>query len=676
MPVGRIACLAALLALALPVAASAHAYLLSSKPADRSVLASPPREVTFEFTEPVRPAPGIAAIRNNGGSVLDGHARARGRELVIPLRSGLEDGVYTVRWRVLSDDGHETGGVMAFGVGSDVAVQPSLSAGSTGAGPGQYAVRWLLLLGLLVAAGAAVFQIVVWDPTVAEEKIPGARIAVPLPAAGFVLAACGAGGLLWLTHAGWDTRFGRVMVIGIGIAACGLAFLAVPLLRRLWVLPALALLPLPTLSGHALDQGRSAFALVLDVAHVTAAAVWIGGLAALAMSLWAGDGSLRLPLARRFSGLALASVILLAGTGVGRALQELDSFSQLWTTGYGRAILVKTGLLAALIVLAARNRLFFLAGPVERLRRGVTAEGALLVGLVVAVAVLTALPPGRTTAAAARLQAVKPAPVKPTLPPKGALVLAKETGSLAVALAAEPLPHGRLRLTATIVGPDDTGVDDLQLTFRIVGTEGATLEQGNSCGAGCYRAVSSFVGTPTGVTINFAGETAAAVTFSLPPRWTEARKLMRRATATFRGLHSVSYRESLASSPRTKITSLWKQVAPDRLQYTIPGGAAGILIGGVRWDKTSPSAPWTRSVFQPIAAPAPIWPKKPSNVNLLDSGTNGYTLSLLDRSIPAWFTIRFDRKLRPQSLQMTAAAHFMRHRYLSFNTPLKIEPPR
>jgi hypothetical protein len=232
-----------------------------------------------------------------------------------------------------------------------------------------------------------------------------------------------------------------------------------------------------------------------------------------------------------------------------------------------------------------------------------------------------------------------------------------------------------MRLTATIVGPDNTGVDDLQLNFRVVGTEGATLEPGNSCGAGCYRAVSTFVGTPTGVTINFAGETAAAVKFSLPPRWTQARKLISRATATFRGLHSVSYRESLASSPQTKITSLWKQVAPDRLQYTVRGGASGILIGGVRWDKTSPGAAWTRSAFQPIPAPAPIWPKRPSNVNLLDSGKNGYTLSLLDRSIPAWFTIRFDPKLRPQTLQMTAAAHFMRHRYLSFNKPLVIKAP-
>jgi hypothetical protein len=30
---------------------------------------------------------------------------------------------------------------------------------------------------------------------------------------------------------------------------------------------------------------------------------------------------------------------------------------------------------------------------------------------------------------------------------------------------------------------------------------------------------------------------------------------------------------------------------------------------------------------------------------------------------------------RPLELKMTAAAHFMRHRYTDFNRPMRIEPP-
>jgi putative copper export protein len=99
--------------------------------------------------------------------------------------------------------------------------------------------------------------------------------------------------------------------------------------------------------------------------------------------------------ARRFSKLALASVLVLAATGAGRALAELSAVSQLWTTGYGRSILVKTGLFAVLIGLGSMSRSRVLGG-VDRLRRLVFVELVLVLGVVVAVAVLTSLRPGRS----------------------------------------------------------------------------------------------------------------------------------------------------------------------------------------------------------------------------------------------------------------------------------------
>ena len=44
---------------------------------------------------------------------------------------------------------------------------------------------------------------------------------------------------------------------------------------------------------------------------------------------------------------------------------------------------------------------------------------------------------------------------------------------------------------------------------------------------------------------------------------------------------------------------------------------------------------------------------------------------------PTWFTVTLDRRTsRPRGLRMTTAAHFMTHRYLRFNAPLRIKPPR
>jgi hypothetical protein len=229
-----------------------------------------------------------------------------------------------------------------------------------------------------------------------------------------------------------------------------------------------------------------------------------------------------------------------------------------------------------------------------------------------------------------------------------------------------------------VVSPGNIGVNDLQLTFGVAGTRGATLEPGSPCGSGCYAATTQNVGQPRAVTINFAGETAGRVRFALPRTWPApaATALVKDASARFRALRSVRYREELASSPRSKISTVWTQTAPNRLKYVIRGGAAGILIGDTRWDRTRPGGAWVKSPVQPIPAPVPIWPRVPSNAHLLASTKEGYTVSLLDRSIPAWFTIRFDRRLRPRSLEMTAAAHFMHHDYLSFDKALKIRPPR
>ena len=68
-----------------------------------------------------------------------------------------------------------------------------------------------------------------------------------------------------------------------------------------------------------------------------------------------GAGERQRPL-RRFSNLALVSVAVLATTGVIRAFSELRAFGQLWSTGYGRVLVVKTVLLALIVAFGRLNR--------------------------------------------------------------------------------------------------------------------------------------------------------------------------------------------------------------------------------------------------------------------------------------------------------------------------------
>ena len=94
----------------------------------------------------------------------------------------------------------------------------------------------------------------------------------------------------------------------------------------------------------------------------------------------------------RFSRVAFVSVLVIGATGVGRALAELSAVSQLWTTSYGEVIVVKSALFGVLLALGLLSR-SLLASP--RLRLSASAELVVLLGVVAAVAALTALPPGR-----------------------------------------------------------------------------------------------------------------------------------------------------------------------------------------------------------------------------------------------------------------------------------------
>ena len=129
----------------------------------------------------------------------------------------------------------------------------------------------------------------------------------------------------------------------------------------------------------------------------------------------ATDESERRALARRFSTVALVAVIVLGLTGLGRALTELSAVSQVWSTSYGRALIVKSALFIPLLGVGWLNR-SLLAGAFARLRRSVLVELTVLSAIIVVVGVLTDLRPGklvRPNGAAAAVQSPGP----PALPP-------------------------------------------------------------------------------------------------------------------------------------------------------------------------------------------------------------------------------------------------------------------
>ncbi|AUH41960.1 copper resistance CopC/CopD family protein [Streptomyces sp. CMB-StM0423] len=109
------------------------------------------------------------------------------------------------------------------------------------------------------------------------------------------------------------------------------------------------------MAEHASTGIQPWLAVPMTMLHLLAVAVWLGGLASLALSLRLGP---RVPsyVIRRFSRLALTSVSVLAATGLYQAWRGLGSWGALTDTSYGQLLLVKLGLVAVLITAGWTSR--------------------------------------------------------------------------------------------------------------------------------------------------------------------------------------------------------------------------------------------------------------------------------------------------------------------------------
>ena len=639
---------ALVVALALPAGASAHATLLRTTPANGAVLAHAPRSVTVVFDDSIRVAPGNAAVANSGGaSVLAGPARTNARVLTLPLGRRLGNGAYSVRWSVVSDDGHREEGVVAFAVGRGATSPTSVLGASAGLGWVDFALRAIYYLGLLAGAGAAVFALVMGRLLGLPSRRPLAHLLF------FSLLATFIGASAIVHAAPPGTRYALVLKIALTTSLVGGAAAALtptyPALVTLAGACALALLAAPTISGHALDRDQPrGLAAVVDLAHSTSAAVWFGGLLALVFVVPSvAEESQRRAIARRFSSIALVTVAVLGLTGLGRALTELSAVHQIWSTSYGRALVLKTALFVPLLGIGWLSR-SLLGGAFARLRRSVLVEIVVITAIVVVVGVLTDLRPGKLVRPAAAAAVVQ-APGPPAPPPPPAVVDARELGTLAVAVARVPG-----EATVSLLASDGTAANG-----RTVQIDGA---RARACGAGCYRAVAA--DGPLRVRVS-----GRPLVFDTPPTAPDGRAALARITRAFRTAKTIVFDETLRSTPENAQTTRFTLVAPDTFSYLTRGGPAAIVIGTTRWDRVAPNRPWLRSGQSRLVVPEPYW-QSPHNVHLVAPGV----LTFYDSSIPAWFRLEI-AGTRLDRLHMTAAAHFMVDRYTGFNGPASVSPP-
>jgi copper transport protein len=153
------------------------------------------------------------------------------------------------------------------------------------------------------------------------------------------------------------------------------------------------------LSGHqATEPNATVVSELADWVHLVAACVWVGGLVTLAFLVWPSAPAVRRAAFLGFSRLAVWLVAALVLAGGYLALVRLPELSDLWSTGYGRLLLLKLALAALALAwggvhhLVVRPRLE--AGAALRVRPSLVGEASVAAVVLLAAAALTnAAPP-------------------------------------------------------------------------------------------------------------------------------------------------------------------------------------------------------------------------------------------------------------------------------------------
>ena len=398
---------AAMLLLAQP--ASAHADLVRSDPPDGSVLAHAPSVARLWFSEEISPEFSSARVVDRAGATIAGFRAQAGagdpRQLTVELPS-LGRGSYGLVWRVLAeDDGHATSGVVVFTLGGAAAgagaIPVAASAGAAGAAatPVGVLLRWL---GLCVLAGL-VGCLAVAGPVLGRARAASAPDTVAegprlarrrlLAVAAGCAAAAAVVGMMTLAEegrraaGGGDRALGQAVLdlltgtrwghLWLAREAALIALVAVILgirsrlgeapARRATVLSvtaaALVLVVafVEALGSHSVAlQSARAVAVAAYSLHVLTALLWLGALPALVLVLVprvAGLPPREVVRACRdpFSTLIVISVTVLVVTGLYGAGRQVPEPGQLLSTTYGRTLLLKTALLAAVGGLGLAN---------------------------------------------------------------------------------------------------------------------------------------------------------------------------------------------------------------------------------------------------------------------------------------------------------------------------------
>ena len=210
----------------------------------------------------------------------------------------------------------------------------------------------------------------------------------------------------------FETPFGSIAIARLILLFCLVLVASAPMARTvrftfIAVVSALLMISQAWL-GHAAEGGDTiagAIMIAVYAVHLLSAAAWAGGLPALALALAERrrQGRGGYDILARYSMVAMIAVALVILSGIANIAFHVDgAIARLPDTAYGAVLFTKLMLVAAMLVLAAINRLVImprlssagpLEGPIGRMRMSLSVELVLATFVLGAAAVLGITPP-------------------------------------------------------------------------------------------------------------------------------------------------------------------------------------------------------------------------------------------------------------------------------------------
>lgn len=483
----------------------AHALLVSADPPVNSQVREPPAVLTLHFSESLEHKFSAIRVTDQTGARVDDEVTFDASDDTVMRVSlkPLSPGYITVAWENVSAvDGHRLSGTYPVTIlnpdgSAPAAAPPSATSSVAGeeARPTRVVTKIFLLVGGTLLTGT--FAFFAWvTPALPGADGEAARRAVARKAryvfgvAVIILLVFGVIELLLQAHdvgssvtevvsTRWGQRWLYRLILLLPLALASFAVVRDESPGRATSVVGLVLagvyLAVVSSTSHAAAGAGSFWSAGSDFIHLLGASVWLGMLALLAVLLfWARNGLtganrylVVTTALRRFSLVAVVSLALILFTGVVNGVIEVARLSDLTSTAYGRALLIKLILIVPLILAGGANayiyrpryelwtegsylgRLDVLQDLEASLRKTIRIELALALAVLAVVAVLVQITPTRGTT-----------PVQSS----GKYTASGQDGPIAATLVVDPNEAGINSFEVYLTGAVDT-VDVVRLNF-------------------------------------------------------------------------------------------------------------------------------------------------------------------------------------------------------------------